>query len=133
MCTVNDNIRKEYTNKIEKLNIELESEIKKRSDINKAYIETQQLINNAQCVIDNISECNFSGDVILSSIKTSNQGYNERIDFYSKYYIECHKAVEQINKEINETTVFRDTLPENCGVCDDCIPSSNPNNSVEEE
>ena len=122
MCAVNDAIRKQYDEKIRQLNLELDNEENKRNDLDRAKGEVQQLVDKSQCVIDNISQCDFGGDKILSSIKTSQQGYNERIDFYDDYLIKCKNAIDQITKEINETTELRNSLPKNCGVCSECCP-----------
>ena len=132
MCKYNDEIRNNYNTKIEKLKLEKTSEENKRSDINRACQEIRQMLNNTQCVINNISECSFGGYKILSSIKLSDQGYNERNDFYSEYYIKCQNAIEQINKEINETTLLRDTLPKNCGKCSQCCQVADNNSGKEE-
>ena len=122
MCAVNDAKRQQYEQQIQQLKSELDNEENKRNDLDRAKSEVQQLVDKSQCVIDNISQCDFGGDKILSSIKTSQQGYNERIDFYDDYLIKCKNAINQITKEISETTELKNSLPKNCGACSECCP-----------
>ena len=125
MCAVNDAKRSEYNAQIANLNAELKNENQKKNAIIIARGEIQSAINLSQCAIDNISECDFGGDKILSSIKTSQQGYKDKEDYYDKYLIDCEKAINQILSEISQLTILRDSLPKDCGVCSECNPPKN--------
>jgi len=122
MCRVNDQKRNEYTNQINNLTIEYEAEEAKLIDLKKAKNEVQQLVEEAQCVINNIGDCDLGGDAIMSSITTSQRGYLDRIDYYDEYTIKCKNTQESISEEINVLTRLASELPANCGSCEECNP-----------
>lgn len=124
MCAVNDAKRAEYDTKIKSLKAEYDNEKNKLDALKKATGELKQLVDAAQCTIDNISECNFGGDKILSSVTTSQQGYNARVDYYEEYTVKCKTAMEAIEKEIEQTTALRNAVPKDCGICDECKPQT---------
>ena len=121
MCSVNDKIRRDYDNKIVDLKKEYENENNKLLDLEQAKDELQQLVDAAQCAINNLSECDFGGDKILSSVTTSQQGYQERMDYYDEYMIKCRNAMDEISDEIEKVTSLRNNLSINCGSCSECI------------
>lgn len=120
MCSINDQIRRDCDIKIENLREELKNEERKLYDIQKAKGELQQIIDEAQCAINNLGDCNFGGDTIISSVITSQQGYLDRVDYYDEYVIKIEKAKKEIKLEIEEKTRFRNQLPINCGICNEC-------------
>lgn len=122
MCAVNDAKRMEYDTKINELKIELNNEKNKLDDLRQAKYEIQQIIDSAQCAIDNLENCDFGGDKILSSIITSQRGYEERQDYYDEYYKLCSDAIEVITEELDQTIAIRDSIPINCGSCEECNP-----------
>ena len=108
MCLKNDIIRRDLNEKLEELEIELLDESILKTDIETAKLEIQEIIDTAQCAIDNLSKCDFGGDKIISSVKTSQEGYQN----ITKYYEEEIRLLKQ--NIIN--------LPTNCGVCQECNP-----------
>lgn len=122
MCAVNDAKRSEYDAQIANLSAEYENEEKKKEAIIIARGEIQSAIKLSQCVIDNMSECDFGGDKILSSIETSQQGYKDKEDYYDEYLIKCENAMNQILSEKNELVSLRNSLPKDCGSCSECNP-----------
>jgi len=132
MCAVNDAKRKEYDNQIRILDEEYDNEKEKLDDIERARGEVQSAIELAQCVVDNISLCDFGGDKILSSIETSQQGYKDKEDYYDEYVIKCNEAISEIMSEINDLKALKSALPVNCGSCNECNPpvASVPKNKL---
>lgn len=122
MCAVNDRKRSEYDAQIANLNTECEVEESKLLDLDESKGELQQLVDEAQCAINNLGNCDFGGDKIISSVITSQKGYQERIDYYDEYIIKCKEAIEAINEEIDKITKLRDALPTDCGSCSECNP-----------
>lgn len=122
MCAVNDRKRSEYNVQIANLNAECEVEDSKLLDLEESKGELQQLVNEAQCAINNLGNCDFGGDKIISSVITSQKGYQERIDYYDEYIIKCRIAIDSINEEIDRIIQIRDELPTNCGSCSECSP-----------
>lgn len=120
MCAVNDEKRKRYDDKINNLKEEYIDEENKLNDLKKATEELHQLVDAAQCTIDNISDCNFGGNKILSSITISQKGYMGREDYYADYMKKCKKAMSDIKDEIRKNTKLRNALSVDCGVCDEC-------------
>lgn len=124
MCAVNDKIRSDYDAKIVNLNAECKIEESKLLDLGESKGELQQLVDEAQCAINNLENCDFGGDKIISSVITSQKGYQERIDYYDEYIIKCKAAIDTINEEIDTITKLRDALPINCGTCSECNPTT---------
>jgi len=122
MCWVNDKKRSDYDEQIGVLNDEYKNEEEKLADIKKAKGEIQQAVNMCDCVKDNMAKCDFGGDKILSSITTSQLGYKNKENFYDEYKLKCEEAMEQIEAEKLEIKALRDSLPKNCGDCDECNP-----------
>lgn len=122
MCARNDAIRKKYNEKYQILQAEHNNESDKFCDVERAKRDLQKLIDHAQGVIDQISKCNFGGDKVLSSIKTSQQGYQERMDYYNNYLEKIKEAMTKIGNEKNEAYRSMISVPRNCGVCSECNP-----------
>lgn len=122
MCRVNDAIRQEYQTQIENLQNEWNNEDAKLKDLEESKEELGMLVSEAQCAIDNLSNCDFGGTKVLDSVKTSQQGYQDRIDYYDKYIMECKNAMETIEIEKNAAIAAKNALPVNCGYCEECLP-----------
>lgn len=122
MCAVNDAIRASLSSQITELQNEYNTENAKLEDINNAKTEVNQLIDNAQCAINNLSNCNFGGDEIITCVRTSQKGYFNKIDYYDEYILKCKNAMELINEEKNKLISERNALPINCGACPECCP-----------
>ena len=122
MCKVNDLKRQEYQTKIDNLQKEWDNEKAKFDDLEESKEELGMLVNEAQCAIDNLSNCDFGGTKVLDSVITSQQGYRERIDYYDKYIIECKNVMETIEKERDRAIADKNALPLNCGFCEECLP-----------
>ena len=122
MCAVNDAIRARLSSQITTLQKEQDTENAKLEDINNAKSEVNQLIDNAQCAINNLGNCNFGTDEIITSTKISQKGYYNKIDYYDEYISKCKKAIELINEEKNQLISERNALPINCGACSECCP-----------
>lgn len=129
MC-VNEGPREACRQKIEQLTAERLNEIEKRKDLVRAKGEIQQLLDEAKCAIDNLSNCDFGGTKILDSVTTSQQGYQERMDYYDKYIIECDRALECILFEEKEAIAEMATYPVPCGSCYECCPPEDNTNGV---
>lgn len=128
MCAVNDRKRAEYNELITQLEEECTNEINKLQDIEFAKKEVHELINEAQCAIDNLSECDLGTDGILNAVKISQKGYYNKSDYYDEYMIKCKAAIEAIKLEKANMIRVRDALPKNCGSCSECCP---PEPSIE--
>lgn len=122
MCAVNDAKRAEYNAKITSLEAEKTNEENKLKDIERAKGELVQLVDKADCAINNIAECDFGGNNILNSVTLSKNGYNDRINYYDEYALKVTEAVNTIENEIAANVAARDALPENCGSCSECRP-----------
>lgn len=122
MCAVNDKKREEYNVLIDKLEKEYTNEINKMHDIGTAKSEVHEIISEAQCAIDNLSECKLGTDEILNSVKISQKGYYNKSDYYDEYMMKCKNAIETIKLEKEDMIRKRDAIPENCGECIECCP-----------
>lgn len=122
MCLKNDIIRRDLNEKLEELEIELLDESILKTDIETAKLEIQEIIDTAQCAIDNLSKCDFGGDKIISSVKTSQEGYQNITKYYEEYHLLCRSATEEIEEEIRLLKQNIINLPTNCGVCQECNP-----------
>lgn len=122
MCSVNDAKRKACDDAIANYRNELTNETTKLENLEKARGETQELVNEAQCAVDNLKNCSFGGTKILDSVKLSQQGYQERIDYYDQYIINCKNAINDIKLDIRNKIFERNNIPINCGACFECVP-----------
>lgn len=122
MCAVNDSIRAGYRAEKANLESELEVEVEKKEHLEQKKEEVQQLIDEAQCAIDNLGNCNFGGDRIISSVRTSQTGYKERMDYYDEFILKCQAAIEEIETDIANKQAQINNLPVNCGSCLECCP-----------
>lgn len=121
MCIVNDTKRREYASTIERLKLEYERECFKSEDICRAKSELQEIIDIAQCAIRNLKQCDFGGTKVLSSVTTSQKGYQDRMKFYIDYLSKCEHAKEEITSEIENFNRLINSLPQNCGYCAQCM------------
>lgn len=121
MCKVNDEKIAGYDIDINNLILDFEDEKAKLKDLVESKEELKKLVEESQHSIDYLENCNFGGDKIISSIKTSQKGYIERMAYYDEYIIKCEAAIREIDNDINEKTMLRNSLFRNCGYCDECI------------
>lgn len=127
MC-VNAGPRQDCLNKINSLNLELVNENKMLENLNKAKGELQNLVNEAQCAIDNLGNCDFGGTKILDSVTTSQQGYQDRMNYYDDYIIKCSAAIKGIEQDLTAAHNLLASLPVPCGVCIECCPPEDNTN-----
>ena len=120
MCRVNDAKRREYSIQLTNLNQEYDIETNKMIDLVDSREELQILVNKAQRAIDNLENCDFGGDRIISAVKLSQRGYKERVDYYRDYMMKCKEAMESIYEDIDRVTKLKNRLPINCGHCAEC-------------
>ena len=122
MCFKNDMIRRDLYKKIIELETELSNEGILETDIKMAKLEIQEIIDTAQCAIDNLSKCDYGGDKIISSVKTSQEGYQNIKKYCEEYHLLCRSAKEEIKEEIILLRQNANDLPINCGLCQECNP-----------
>jgi len=121
MC-VNEGPRADCKERITNLGIELENEQKKRKDIVRARDEINQLLDEADCAINNLGNCDFGGTRILDSVEKSRQGYRDRKNYYEDYIVNCNNAIENILHERTQALAELANYPVPCGVCYECAP-----------
>ena len=122
MCFKNDIIRENLHSQLVSL---YEEEIYEGSfffEIKQTKAEIEEIINLAQNAINNLSNCDFGGDKIISAVRKSQEGYKNKLDYYEEYLTLCRNAREEIleEKELIEQQIRN--LPKNCGVCQECNP-----------
>lgn len=122
MCRVNDAKRAACDREISALKNEQSIEYSKLKDIGNAKAEVEQLINKAQCAIDNLADCNFGTREIDHAVETSKEGYLLKKDYYEEYALKCQQAINTIETEINNKVAERNAIPQNCGSCKECCP-----------
>ena len=121
MCSYNDNIRREFEDQINQLTVDYNWFEEKRNDIRRAIFELQNMVEYSSCTINNISECNFGGDKIISAIQTSQLGYTNRKQYYEEYLKYCMEIMEDIREKKTNLSIKKAVLPKNCGNCSECV------------
>lgn len=122
MCSVNDAKRQQYQTQIDNLQREWDNEDAILKDLQESKEELDLLVSEADCAIDNLSNCDFGGTKILDSVRTSQKGYQDRIKYYEEYILKCQEAKTAIDKEKTAAINAMNALPLDCGVCYECNP-----------
>ena len=120
MCRNNDIKREKYNTDISKLREEYLEEYYKIAEIKIAKEEVNILVNKAQCAINNLSDCDFGSNDIISSAQISQKGYYKKLDYYDEYESKCETAMKEIDIEFEKLVNLRNSLPKNCGYCSEC-------------